>query len=74
VIRVSIQAISTGADRLSVSVRAESIRRAVSAVEGLYPGADVRVVYPIEPEAFFVRDAAASRSLIEFEMPKSAVG
>jgi len=74
VIRVSIEVVSSGADRLSVSVRAESIRRAVSAAEGLYPGAHVRVTYPIEPETFFVRNAAASTRLIEFEMPKSVAG
>jgi hypothetical protein len=66
--------VSIGADSLSVSVRAESIRRAVSAVEGLYPGADVRVAYPIESETFFVGDAAASTRLIEFKMPKSVTG
>ena len=74
VIRVSIEVVSSGADCISVSVRAESIRRAVSAVEGLYPGADVRVAYPIDPETFFVRDVAASTRLIEFEMPKSVAG
>ena len=73
-IRVSIEVVSSGAVRLSLSVRAESIRRAVSAVEFLYPGADVRVAYPIEPETFFVRDAAASTRLIEFEMPKCVAG
>ena len=73
-IRVSIEVVGGDTDRLSLSVRAESIRRAVSAVEGLYPGADVWVAYPIEPETFFVRDAAASPRLIEFEMPKSVAG
>ena len=73
-IRVSIEVVSGGADRLSVSVKAESIRRAISAVEGLYPGADVQVAYPIEPEMFFVRDAAASTRIVEFEMPKSVAG
>ena len=73
-IRVSIEVVSSGADRLSVSVRAESIRRAVSVVEGLYPGADVRVAYPIEPETFFVRDVVAPSRQIEFEMPKSVAG
>ena len=73
-IRVSIEVVGSSADCLSLSVRAESIRRAVSAVEGLYPGADVRIAYPIEPETFFVRDAAASTRPIEFEMPKSVAG
>ena len=73
-IRVSIEVVSGGADCLSLSVRAESIRQAVSVVEGLYPGVDVRVAYPIEPETFFVREAAGSTRLIEFEMPKSVAG
>ncbi len=73
-IRVSIDVVRGGADRLNLSVRAESIRLAVSTVEGLYPGADVRVAYPIEPETFFVRDASASTRPIEFEMLKSMAG
>ena len=73
-IRVSIEVVGSSVNSLCISVRAGSMRRAVSAVEGLYPGADVRVAYPIEPETFFVRDAATSTSLIEFEMPKSVAG
>ncbi|MCA1729744.1 MAG: hypothetical protein LC751_10145 [Actinobacteria bacterium] len=41
-----------------MAVRAESIRRAVYIVKSYYTGASVRVVHPIEPEAFFVRDPA----------------
>jgi len=74
VIRVLVEVVSGGADRLILSVRAESIRRAVSAAEGLYPGAHVRVTYPIEPETFFVRDPAVSTRPIEFEVPKSVAG
>jgi hypothetical protein len=74
VIRVSIEVVSGGADRFNLSVRAGSIRRAVSTVKGLYPGSDVRVAYPIEPETFFVRDAAASMRPTEVEMPKSVAG
>ncbi len=71
-IRVSIEVVGgSGTDHLSLLVRAESIRRAVSTVKGLYPGADVRVAYPIEPETFFVRDPAASARPIEFEVPTS---
>jgi len=42
--------------------------------EGLYPGVDVRVACTIEPETYFVREAAASTRLIEFEMLKSVAG
>ena len=58
-IRVSVE-VSSSAARLSVSVRAESIQRAVSMVEVLYPSADVWVVHPIEPETFFIADIAAA--------------
>jgi hypothetical protein len=38
-----------------VAVQAESISRAVSIVKGRHPSHDVRVVFPIDPEKFFVR-------------------
>jgi hypothetical protein len=37
-----------------VEVRAESITRAVSTIERRHPGRTVRVVFPIDPEDFFV--------------------
>ena len=42
-----------------VTVRAESISQAVSFANGSYPGRDVRVVFPIDPEEFF---AGASKA------------
>ena len=72
-IRVAIEVVSSNAASLRVSIQAESIRRAVSVVETLYPKADVRVLYPIELEAFFVRDTAALTGMVEFERPKSVV-
>lgn len=56
-----------GATRVSVAVRARSIRRAVSLVEELFPGSDVRVKFPIDPEAFFVEDRAAE--MVSFGQP-----
>ena len=73
-IRVAIEMVSSDAASLRVSIQAESIRRAVSVVETLYPKADVRVLYPIEPETFFVRDTAASTGMVKSEMPKSVAG
>ena len=72
-IRVAVEVMSSDAAPLRVSLQAESIRRAVSVVETVYPGADVRVLYPIESEAFFVRDTATSMGMVEFERPKSVV-
>ena len=36
------------------TVQAESIREAVSITQGRYPGRHVRVIFPIDPEEFFV--------------------
>ena len=45
--------IQEGASRVDVSVRAQSIRRAVEIAAARYPGADVRVSFPIDAETFF---------------------
>jgi hypothetical protein len=41
------------------TVHAGSISEAVSITRGRYPGRDVRVMFPIDPEGFFI-DAPAS--------------
>jgi hypothetical protein len=47
-------------------VRAESIQRALSMVESRFLSCDdIRVVHPIDPETFFVKDPAASEELAE---------
>ena len=38
-------------------VRAGSIRRALEIAEEQNPGCALRVVFPLDPETFFVRDA-----------------
>ena len=48
--------IREGASRLFVSVQARSIRRAVEIAKDRYPGADVRVSFPIDAEVFFVEE------------------
>ncbi len=67
-VKVSIQ-VSTGTASFSVAVRAESIRRAVSLVGGRYPGREVRVKFPIEPEGFFDEDSTAPAGIVEIERP-----
>jgi hypothetical protein len=52
-IQVSIE-VGEGAALFRVPVRAKSITRAVSTMEGRYPGRSVRVVFPVDPEGFFV--------------------
>ncbi len=52
-IRVFVE-VREGAAPLRVEVRAESISQAVGSIEERHPGRRVQVVFPIDPEAFFV--------------------
>jgi hypothetical protein len=72
-IRVSIE-VRDGWDRSELLVRAESIRQAVSIVEFLYPGLEARVVFPIEPETFFISDDGVVEGLVGTEIPQSVAG
>ena len=56
-IRVSV-AVSTGAIRFKVELRAESIEDAVRLATAVYPDGEVRVLFPIDPEAFFMEESA----------------
>lgn len=66
--------VRTGASRFRVSVRALSIRRAVSIAGTKYPGGEVRLVLPVEPETFFVEDASSQAELVGVHMPESMAG
>ena len=57
-IRISVE-VGRGAARHRVAVQAESIKRA-EIVERQNPGCEAKVAFPIEPEAFFVWDTAAT--------------
>ncbi len=57
-IRISVQ-VSSGATRFRVTVEAESIERALEIAERLNPGKACEVTFPIDPEAFFVKDSVA---------------
>jgi len=63
-VRASIE-VRGGAARFRVRAQAWSIQRAASLVRGLHPTSDVRVVFPIDPEGFFLEDALAQEGLIE---------
>jgi hypothetical protein len=56
VIRVFVK-VHEKAAPLRVKVRAESISQAVRTIEEVYPGRTVQVVFPIDPEEFFVEDS-----------------
>ena len=52
-IRVFVE-VTEEAVQLKMEVRAESISEAVGIVEELHPGRAVQVVFPIDPQQFFV--------------------
>jgi len=56
-IRVSME-VREGATLSRATVQAESIREAVSITRGRYPGRDVRVIFPIDAEDFFIEGPA----------------
>ena len=68
-VRVSIR-IREGASRFDVSVQAQSIRRAVGIAADRYPGADVRVSFPIDAELFFVEEPATRTARLGRELPE----
>ena len=70
-VKVSIE-VRRGATRFVVAVQAESMRRAVSLVQGRYSGADIGVKFPIDPEGFFVTyDPAARVRIVGIEQAPS---
>ena len=56
-IRVSME-VREGAALSTATVQAESIREAVSITKGRYPGREVRVMFPIDAEEFFIEGPA----------------
>ncbi len=71
-IRVVIDVLNE-ATRTCVVVQAKSIRGAVSIAAAVYPNADVRVKFPIDPEAFFVKDPAARAEMVSLGRPEEMV-
>jgi hypothetical protein len=60
-VKVSVE-IRSGTTRFRVGVQAESIRKALGLVGARYPTSEVRVIFPIEPEGFFVEGPTAARA------------
>jgi hypothetical protein len=54
-IKVSLE-VHEGTVPFRVAAQAESISTAVSIVKGRYPGREVRVVFPIDSDEFFIED------------------
>jgi hypothetical protein len=73
VIRVSVE-VCSGAARFRAAVWAENIERALRLVTARYPGGEARVIFPIEPEAFFVVGGAPASEVVRLEAPEEAAG
>ena len=56
-IKVSME-VREGAALSRATVQAKSIREAVSITRGRYPGREVRVIFPIDAENFFIEGPA----------------
>ena len=63
-IRVLVEA-SDNVSRLVIEVRAGSVRRAVELAGEHCSHDDVSLVFPIEPDAFFVGDGVGGVELVE---------
>jgi hypothetical protein len=73
VIKVSVEIRSCGA-RFKAVVWAQSIERAVSLVNERYPNGEAKVVFPIDPEAFFAVESLPAPGTVLPEVPETAVG
>jgi hypothetical protein len=58
-IRISVK-VSSGTARFGVAIQAESIERALEIVARQNAGKECEVVFPIDPETFFVEDSVAT--------------
>jgi hypothetical protein len=73
VIKLAIE-ICSGASSFRAVVWAESIERALKLVEARHPGGEAKVIFPIEPEAFFVGGPVPAAEVVRFETPEEIAG
>ncbi len=66
-IRITVE-VSQGAARFGVEVQAESIKRALEIVESQNPSCAAKVVFPVEPEEFYVGDATVTAESLDREV------
>jgi hypothetical protein len=67
-VKVSVE-VRNGAAHFRVGVQAKSIRRALGVVGARHPQGEVRVIFPIEPDGFFV-NGSAGVAMVEIEHPR----
>ena len=72
-IRVSME-MREGTTLSRATVQAETIREAVSITRERYPGRDVRVIFPIDPETFFIEGPAEGNGWARLSGERSSIG
>ncbi len=72
-IRVSVE-VRSGGVRFKTAVWAESIQHALSLVGAHYPGGEAKVIFPIEPEAFFCDRLVPASEVIPLEASEGIAG
>ena len=72
-IRVSVE-VGGDAGHFRMLVEAESIERAVSLARERYPDLAIRVLYSIEPKAFFVEGCHPAAESVLLEVPEEEAG
>jgi hypothetical protein len=68
-IRIVVE-IWQGATSFRVAAQAKSVREAASIAAAVYPDAAARVKFPIDAEAFFVKDPTAQAEVVSFDRPE----
>jgi len=58
----------------NVAVWAESIEHALNLTNARYLGCEAKVLFPIDPEAFFVENPYPPSGIIMLEMPGEVAG
>lgn len=71
-IRVSVE-VGGRVPHFRLTLRAQSIERAVSMVRARYPDCEVKVMFPIDPDTFFAEEVADIVETMRIEMPTRAV-
>jgi hypothetical protein len=65
-VKVSVE-VRSGSARFRVSVQVENVHRALGLVGGRYPHCEVRLVFPVEPEGFFVSEPSVPTSATGYQ-------
>jgi len=65
-IRISVE-VRSGTARFRVGVQAQSTRKALAVVASGHPRGEARILVPIEPEGFFVREPSTSARVFGHE-------